>query len=568
MGDQSAEAITILDHELKRIRSAIWSALDAEDWETLRGLTYAAEALSRAIEVIQRSSEGDPRPAATTQSAPPLAIGPNKTDQDATSTTSKLTAVAWSATEVTTGAPEDAPIAHETTRTAAEPRAEASLVTSEPGQEDSGPPAEQTVEDRASRSAKQPKQAERKALQRHRETLMELLNWLPTGKDWTMPDWCHWRQAVCIARAGLEAAKEAKSDRGYFQDELQQLSVRADEVTLDSPFFGFNTEAYFAKESDWKDLAQAYEWLGEAFEAKEWLDVTPSLDVKRRSEVVSLIGQAERWLVDTLGRLQFSVADRPHSLLRDWWKGQSKTHREFEPPKKDELAQLGKKWHEEREKHESQQRKDAAMDELRRHIEDSELGEDQVEEWNERLCALTDACLEAKVPPSSLDLVPLLVDFLGVIQEGCRHKQASKIAQFAVDQYRKKDPDFMEGLQRSFATVDEGMLEGMKPLLQGRRLLFVGGNKGQEPRRQAIERLFECELEWPDMEDDTNLNVLRPKLAHADIVCLLIRFSRHGYKEIIDEAKEIGKQVVVFRAGLHPNRLLHDLRKQLPPGRV
>ncbi|MBV6458512.1 MAG: hypothetical protein HONBIEJF_01641 [Fimbriimonadaceae bacterium] len=564
MGDQSADAITILDHELKRIRSAIWSALDAEDWETLRGLTFAAEALTRAIQAIHQASNPSARSMAAspvTLEAPPAATEASPVVLEGTTLVTEAVPVAPEAASVVS---EALPGVSDT----ASGGASASVAVSVPKEEDARSTPGNRTKDEGIPSPRKPKPAERKALQRHREVLVELLHQLPTGRDWTMPDWCHWRQAVCIARAGLEAAKEARSDRGYFMGELEQLSNRADEITLDSPFFAFNTEAYFAKETDWKELAQAFEWLAEAFEAKEWLDVTPDLDQKRRAEIVSLIGQTDRWLYETLHRMQFAVSDRPQTLIRDWWKGQSKTHREFETPKKDELSQLGKKWREERDKHELQQRKDAAMNALRRHIEHAEIIEEQESTWNDRLCELTDACLEAKVPPSSLELVPLLVDFLGVVQAGCKHRQAGKIAQFAIDQYRKKDPEFMEGLQRSFTSVDERLLEGMKPVLAGKRLLFVGGNKGQEPRRQAIERLFACELEWPDMEDDTNLNVLRPKLAHADLVCLLIRFSRHGYKEIIDEAKEIGKQVVVFRAGLHPNRLLHDLKEQLPAGRV
>ncbi len=104
----------------------------------------------------------------------------------------------------------------------------------------------------------------------------------------------------------------------------------------------------------------------------------------------------------------------------------------------------------------------------------------------------------------------------------------------------------------------------LRALLQGKTMLFLGGNKGQGRKREdLIELLGLQDLDWPDTDNSTNPGKLTPRVPHADLVCYLIRWSRHSYKQVLDDAKRQGKMIAVLRRGLGLNTVVVDLHAQL-----
>jgi hypothetical protein len=557
MGDGSSDALAILENELKRIRSSLLSALDADAWEHARGLTYAAEALSRAIDAVRKVPLAQ-SPAAASQRSSVL---PETTSPVAivTPVESKADGTGFQKEECDVCLTVDPP------NSVHDKSTEPTIATEK----------EETLSSPSAKASKS--NAARKRISRYRDEIRTLNGALPTGKDWCSSDWCLWRKAICKTRAAVEATKDSVDAKKEFEAELQNLSERATELAIDSKFFGFNMKQSVSEEG-WNDLAEGFEWLSEAYSAKDWLDVTPQLDPSHRKQLVLMVGQSAQYLLDLQSRLSISANDWVTTDLLKWYKGQNKGQSAIAKPQKNELRELEKKWRKFKSDHERKEAQQAAMQALRKHVEHSVLeGKEELEgeesearkQWNLRLCELVDHCLECGVPPSNKELVSMLIEFLSTVNSICVHKEAKKIAKYVQDQVRKDQGKFIEGLDEAvFNNVDAQLLAEMLPNLKNKQLLLIGGNKGQRERRLKLQELFQCTIEWPDMEEDTNMNLVRPLLPKADIVGYLIRFSRHHYKELMDAAKDFGKDVVFFPAGLSPNRLMFDMKRQLFGGRV
>jgi hypothetical protein len=107
------------------------------------------------------------------------------------------------------------------------------------------------------------------------------------------------------------------------------------------------------------------------------------------------------------------------------------------------------------------------------------------------------------------------------------------------------------------------MESAVRELLAGKKMLLVGGNKGQSFRKDdLLSGLQLASVEWPDMDWDTNENKLTPYVDRADVVLYLIRFSRHSYGRALTRAKGQGKLVARITRGLGYRRIVADLYDQ------
>jgi hypothetical protein len=176
------------------------------------------------------------------------------------------------------------------------------------------------------------------------------------------------------------------------------------------------------------------------------------------------------------------------------------------------------------------------------------------------------AAMEAGVPPSHRELRNLLAGYRFVL-EGVTHRDVQKL-----DQYLQKDA--LEIIAKKKAPVELTLEEedpdlAMKvmtllPHTQGKTLMFVGGSKGQGWRKDEYIRILGLkDMIWPDAEEGTKVTDLSGKVSKADIVCLLIRFSRHSYKSVLDEAKGQGKETVTLPRGYGVNTVIHEMWTQL-----
>lgn len=110
--------------------------------------------------------------------------------------------------------------------------------------------------------------------------------------------------------------------------------------------------------------------------------------------------------------------------------------------------------------------------------------------------------------------------------------------------------------------VVQAQVDRVRERLSGKVVMFVGG-RPQRDSIGAIERAFGCEVRWPETKDDTKVGELVKLVPKVDVVVRLIRWSRHGYDLVSKEARDLGKDSLVLKAGYGVNRLAHEFEDQL-----
>jgi hypothetical protein len=180
---------------------------------------------------------------------------------------------------------------------------------------------------------------------------------------------------------------------------------------------------------------------------------------------------------------------------------------------------------------------------------------------------VVEQCLAAGIPASNKDLVRVLSPYRYLLEETKEPSFAPLIATIAKHQMLSlakngSAEDLPElGVEDSeLSTISAELQEYLK----GKTVLFVGGNKVHANRKkQLLEAIGAKELEWPDAEEDTNIQTFIPYANKADVVVQLIRWCRHSYKHVLDWAKAQGKETAVLVSGLGNNKVVYDLHTQL-----
>lgn len=103
----------------------------------------------------------------------------------------------------------------------------------------------------------------------------------------------------------------------------------------------------------------------------------------------------------------------------------------------------------------------------------------------------------------------------------------------------------------------------LKEHLAGKTVLMIGGNRCHAQQRKSIEAALGCQVDWPVLEEYVHIDKIEPHMLKADVVCMLVRWSRHSYKLVLDEAKRMGKQVAMLPRGVGVNTVVNDLCNQL-----
>jgi hypothetical protein len=172
-------------------------------------------------------------------------------------------------------------------------------------------------------------------------------------------------------------------------------------------------------------------------------------------------------------------------------------------------------------------------------------------------------CLDAGIPPSNKKLVAVCLPYRSALKEVDDRRVAKLVEYLSKEEAllaRKVGPPADAD---SAEEPEDAVLAAVKAHLAGKTVLFVGGRRIPEKKREVEAALGLKELLWPDADPDTLLHDFTASALKADVVCYLIRWSRHSYKQVIDFAKAQGKETVILKAGLGVNRLVHDFNEQL-----
>ncbi|CAN5441500.1 hypothetical protein BH11ARM2_BH11ARM2_25490 [soil metagenome] len=398
-------------------------------------------------------------------------------------------------------------------------------------------------------------------LQKEREFTSQPAEWTPE-REATL------KSLVCEGRGIAEEALQADMDGYHVLESVRMIRDEWNEKTEASPFFAFNETRHHRPEI-WQELSEAFASLGEAESALDFVAAN-ELAKEDREELILRAGAAEAWihrLADDEGlgfidgqqrRVHRRVEEAAgEELFIPWWNADRRPQRETLAK---EAGSLSRRVEEIKRKNEAAAGRADAMDALKQAIASIEE-EGDVEET---LVPAVRKCLDAGVRPSDKNLVALCQPYRAVfrVQEDKifdrLNEYLSKTEALLLRKGAPADRDEEVEEDPEFNRKKEAVMEHLK----GKTVLFVGGRRIPEKQRE-IERELGFKLEWPDAEPDTLLHDFIRPAEKSDVVCFLIRWSRHSYKAVIDHARTIGKQTVVIKAGVGVNRLVHDMYHQL-----
>ena len=372
---------------------------------------------------------------------------------------------------------------------------------------------------------------------------------------------------ACEARALIEGGTEAGLDPSSLWQSLGMLQEEFDRIRPGGSFFAFKHSRHHRAEL-WADLSEAFGLLGAADRALDWVEAHP--DVAERAEMIKLAGAPEAWIhrlndVHGLGFTDEQQRDVHHRVEEaaggevyvPWWNlgDGRRTNEEVAEAARSlpaRLTDLARRV-------ETTAKKDDAMGALEGLVESLEA-DGPVEAT---LVPAVLRCMDAGIPPSNKKLVAVCLPYRSALKE-VDDKRVAKLVE-----YLSKEEALLARKHGAPADDDrtaepeDAILTAVKAHLAGKTVLFIGGRRIPEKKREVEQALGLKELFWPDADPDTLLHDFTASALKADVVCYLIRWSRHSYKQVLDFAKGQGKETVVLKAGLGVNRLVHDFNEQL-----
>ena len=372
---------------------------------------------------------------------------------------------------------------------------------------------------------------------------------------------------ACEARALIEGGAEVDLDVSSLWQSLGMLQEEFDRMNPGGSFFAFRHSRHHRADL-WAELGEAFGLLGAADKALDWIDAHP--DVPERADMIKLAGAPEAWIHRLnddhgLGFTDEQQRDVHHRVEQaaggevyvPWWNlgDGRRTNDEVAEAARAlpaRLADLARRV-------ESTAKKDDAMGALEGLIESLEA-DGPVEAT---LVPAVLRCMDAGIPPSSKKLVAVCLPYRSALKD-VEDKRVAKLVEYLSKEEallaRKLGPPSDDD---TTAEPEDAIFTAVKAHLAGKTVLFIGGRRIPEKKREVEQALGLKELLWPDADPDTLLHDFTASALKADVVCYLIRWSRHSYKQVLDFAKGQGKETVVLKAGLGVNRLVHDFNEQL-----
>lgn len=368
-----------------------------------------------------------------------------------------------------------------------------------------------------------------------------------------------------LGQDGLEVSKAVKRLRDLFN-----RHYKGQYHTHGLPMHETRT----ATRSRWDMLANAYSLLAEAELAFEnGLHDEPDLTEQERNDTLTAIAAAEAHVYRVL-KDEFDGASDQHQHDFHQALQQISEERQWYVPvwnqnmSNSEVMRLASGLPEHRQNRlkvlQSRRLRTPALKALTDLINETPVPDD----FEDRLCQAVSDCLKAGIKVSDKDMRAQLLPFLSILEEaddeGVR-RVAAEVAKELRRRERKLIPEPPEPEQPD-AEHDARLAEVLEHT-RGKVMLFMGG-KRQEERRRQLETLLELKvLMWPDFEHDSKPSEFMDEALKADILCYLIRWSRKNVREVAKVCKENGGKVVRLRAGVGTHRVVQDLYEQLVANR-
>lgn len=374
------------------------------------------------------------------------------------------------------------------------------------------------------------------------------------------------RSLICLVRGLREDAPFLGQDVSAldrtFEDARNEIG--------DRPFFGLSPTRNHSA-TTWQDLAKAYRYLAQVEEvlSSNWVK---DLAEPERGDLIDRLAAANAYLARLSVDQGLGFADEDQNRQKktlEKWNGKSRFIRWWQflagaPPladlvrAADELRPMAAKL---AKKQESQLERANARAELEALVEQIEA-EETPDDWVDLFRAQVVRCLEAGMRPTDPKLRKLLLPYRAYLGD-LPAAQGNALVK-ALDQYEMKlvAQKKLVSDAEDPAEPDPMELKAVKEYLAGKRLLLVGG-QSQPARIRKLKKTLGVDVDWPGSDKDDRAEMFRAHVDAADVVCLLIRFSRHAYADALKWAREQGKDTVTLKAGMGVNRLVNDIYTQV-----
>jgi hypothetical protein len=416
--------------------------------------------------------------------------------------------------------------------------------------------------------------------------------WLKETQDvMNLESWSNAQEALAKAlvaegRGMLEAGYKLKGLNRKTDQQLEFLKDEFDRKAAVTTFFGFNPKLHHLP-YQWYDLGQAYRWLADAIDAINWLDKQPEPAQNDQVEIVLTCAAAEANLYRKLDLIGKGGVDEQqkwfHSELETmagetlyvpYWNRVTETDASVEAKARtvttltkdieDRLAEAARRQVLAQQKAEQAVLQDKTLSELEQLLEDPSATPD----FEGTLVELVDSLMELGVPPTNRRF-DCLLPFRGPL-ELSQSKKTKRLLEHLNMQYARlklKAGQFAEAEPET--ELADGSLTRVQAALKGKRVLFLGGNKGQGWRQKEYkDKLGIEELVWPNFEEHTKTSSMASYVDNSDVVCYLIRWSRHSYKDLLDLAKEKGKECLTLSRGVGINTFVKSYDEQILQGQA
>ncbi|MEJ5169640.1 MAG: hypothetical protein WHU10_01505 [Fimbriimonadales bacterium] len=596
--EQNAPAVDLFDPIVESLRAycdgekgRIKALIDEDHLEeaerrlralpALRDLLRRAESVATDYRAWHEGVFPPPASAHEAEAATPAELPePAPQEQAPEQEASPENTVAETATESAAAAPEG-----ETPSESAEaPTAEVSVVapaasaTASPAAETLDANAlkaelERTLAPKRSESELTPKQlSQRNQLQREFTETCAKLRELDAKDSWSLEELARAKAHLCTLRALELELRPLRYDTQPIRDEIQYFG-RLIGKHAGNGASNLATELATGKPSDWREYSRAFQCLAAGEWAAQWIREHPgNLDYRRVLNELASCGHIV-YRIHQERRLPFDKQQEAFKKFIESIAGEAQIQCWMSPdsggPKTDKVFKLAEGFQQKFQSDVVNRLKASQRELLLAELNDFVSAPYEGQDFIGVLAAKAQECLKAGTQPSNKKLRELLTPFASVLTGGDgQYKRLVEYVKLDALQDAQRDPQALRGKDPTADEITDEehqrRMDALRGLLRGKRMLIVGGSKGQADRRIAIEKAFElAELDWPDVEKDDKLDLFWPKLEKADIAVQLIKFCRHHYAEVLRAAKEQGKMVARIKGGLGLKRFALDLYEQL-----
>ena len=403
-------------------------------------------------------------------------------------------------------------------------------------------------------------------------------------ETWTNAQEAEAKALVAEGRGMVSRGAKIKGFAKRIEPQIEFLKEEFDRKARVTTFFAFNPNTQHLGE-DWTDVAAAYHLFAVAISALDWLEAHPQLDAKDRKEVLQTAAAAEANLHRKLDRIGKGGLDEQQKYMHGeierlvdkafyvpyWNRGTEGGQGDaVVEAKAEEIEQLVEQFTAKREEMAKRQALSKVKAEQAA-LQEQKLAElaaliaqpETVEDFDPALVGIVDELMELGVPPSNRNLLNLILPFRGCL-ELSKDKRTLRALEYLAGEVAKIQRKGGQVVDAENDELSDEALNRVKAALTGKRILFLGGNKGQGWRQQEYkEKLGIKELVWPDFEEHTRPSSMANHVDHADVVCYLIRWSRHSYKGLLDRAKDRGKESLILVRGVGLNTFVQSYDEQV-----